>query len=84
VCHIGGDPHTLTAGNCFVTSNYIANFSLWKRTYLLRTNGSLYWLRLTHCDVCTVMGRYVPGIFWNGIGNNFSFNKVHNGPHNCI
>ena len=27
--------------------------------------------------------RYVPGIFWGGVGNNYSFNTVHNGPHNC-
>ena len=55
----GGTARTLAPGNMFATGNHIANFSLWKRTY-------------------------VPGIFWQGVGNNFSFNTVHNGPHNCI
>ena len=27
---------------------------------------------------------YVPGIFWQGIGNDYSFNTITNGPHNCI
>ena len=51
----GGVPRTLEAGNMFVTHTHIANFSLWKRTY-------------------------VPGIFWDGVGNNYSYNTVHNGP----
>ena len=27
---------------------------------------------------------YVPGIFWQGVGNNYSYNTVTNGPHNCM
>jgi hypothetical protein len=27
---------------------------------------------------------YVPGIFWQGVGNNYSHNFITNGPHNCI
>lgn len=27
---------------------------------------------------------YSPGIFFGGIGNNYSFNNVSNSPHNCI
>lgn len=55
----GGIPRTLDAGNMYVTNNHIANFSLWKRTY-------------------------VAGIFWQGVGNTYSFNTIHNGPHNCM
>ena len=50
----GGVARTLTAGNMYVTSNRIEDFSLVKRTY-------------------------VPGIFWQGVGNNYSDNAVHNG-----
>ena len=50
----GGVARTLTAGNMYVTSNRIADFSLVKRTY-------------------------VPGIFWQGVGNNYSDNAVNNG-----
>ena len=27
---------------------------------------------------------YNPGVFWNGIGNNYSYNTVTNSPHNCF
>lgn len=27
---------------------------------------------------------YEPGIFWQGVGNRYSFNTVENGPHNCV
>ena len=27
---------------------------------------------------------YQPGIFWQGVGNNYSHNVVENGPHNCV
>jgi hypothetical protein len=27
---------------------------------------------------------YQPGIFWQGVANNYSYNSVHNGPHNCM
>eukprot|EP01050_Picozoa_sp_SAG11_P050043 SAG11_NODE_27668_length_330_cov_0.900433_1_plen_91_part_01 len=27
---------------------------------------------------------YVPGIFWQGVGNTYSHNVITNGPHNCI
>ena len=30
----GGDAHSLTPGHAYVTGNHIANFSLWKRTYM--------------------------------------------------
>ena len=27
---------------------------------------------------------YVPGLFWQGVGNTYSYNTIHNGPHNCV
>jgi hypothetical protein len=27
---------------------------------------------------------YNPGIWWNGVGNNYSYNNVTNFPHNCF
>jgi hypothetical protein len=27
---------------------------------------------------------YTPGVFWQGVGNSYSYNLIHNGPHNCV
>jgi len=35
-------------------------------------------------DIALHKRTYQPGIFWNGVGNNYSFNNITNSPHNCV
>ena len=48
------------------------------------TPGQCFATRNTVSDFALVKRTYQPGIFWNGVGNTYSHNSVHNSPHVCI
>jgi hypothetical protein len=48
------------------------------------THGHSYATGNSVRDMALHKRTYQPGIFWNGVGNNYSYNTVTNSPHNCI
>lgn len=48
------------------------------------TPGKSYATRNIITDFALHKRTYNPGVFWNGIGNNYSHNIVSNSPHNCF
>jgi hypothetical protein len=47
----GGDAHSLTPGRAYVTGNKIANFSLWKRTYM----PGIFWNGAKNAFFCAIL-----------------------------
>jgi hypothetical protein len=48
------------------------------------THGHSFARHNTITDFALHKRAYSPGVFWNGVGNDYSFNNVSRSPHNCI
>jgi hypothetical protein len=48
------------------------------------TPGNMFATHNHIANFSLVKRTYVPGIFWQGVGNSYSYNTVVNGPHVCV